>query len=133
MFVERIQGRHLALSFASGIQQPFFPLIDGPMNTTCRLPGVYGKGDDGVPALRINIGDHDFGSHYDVHFIFGEGDRLRTAEPWDVVSGVIARPKLVQVATIESEDNTTLSWAYPLSNYWKMDEKETQFRAFHGW
>lgn len=133
MFVERENGRHLALSFAAGIQQPFFPLIDGPMGMTRKLPGVYGLGENGIPALRINIGDYNMGPHYDVHFIFGEGDRLRTAESWDAVTGVIARPQLVEseLGHSESEDNTALSWAYPLSNYWKMDEEEMRFRAFH--
>lgn len=79
------------------------------------------------------MGEPGFGPFYDVHFIFGEGDRLRPAEPWDMVSGIIARPKLAMGPTFESEDNTMVSWAYPLANYWKMDENEAAFRAFHKW
>ena len=133
MYIERFQGRHLALSFAMDVQQPFFPLPNTPYGFTQRLPGIYGPGHDGVPVLRIDVADPIMGPHYDIHFIFGEGDRLRTAEPWDMVSGIIARPKLVASGSSEYQDNTAVSWAYPLSNYWKMDEEEMRFRAFHGW
>ena len=135
MYIEQVQGRHLALSFASSIQHPFFPLPENPAGFTRRLSGIYGPDENGAPVLRIDVGDPVNGPHYDVHFIFGEGDRLRTAEHWDMVSGVIARPKLVSVPSgIESQDNTEMAWAYPLSNYWKAEDDENdRFKSFHGW
>jgi hypothetical protein len=133
MFIRREQARHLSVSFAAGIQQPFYPITTSPIGITRHLPGIYLIDIYGAPVLQIDIGDPQVGPRYDIHFIFGEGDRLRTAEPWDMVSGIIARPKLALGWHAENADHTELAWAYPLSNYWKADEEEMRFRAFHGW
>jgi hypothetical protein len=134
MFVEQqAGGRQLFVSFAAGIQQNFYPIPDSPFGTTRRLSGIYQLDMYGAPSLQIDIGDPHYGPRYDIHFVFGEGDRLRTAESWDIVSGIIARPKLAMGSHVGGEENTTISWAYPLSNYWKTDEEELHFRNFHGW
>lgn len=132
MFIRREQGRHLAVSFAASIQQNFYPLPRSPIGLTRHLPGVYMIDPYGAPVLQIDIGDPQYGPRYDIHFVFGEGDRLRTAEPWDIVSGIIARPKVAMGWRAADEDGAELAWAYPLSNYWKADEEEMRFRAFHG-
>lgn len=133
MFIQRVTDRQLEVTFTAGIQQAFFPLQSGPFHSTRRLPGIYQTDMYGAPILQIAIGEPHTGPRYDIHFIYGEGDRLRTAEPWDMVSGVIARPQLALGWRAENEDNTELAWAYPLSNYWKAEEEEMRFRAFHGW
>lgn len=129
MFIRHEQGRQLSVSFAAGINQNFYPLTTSPIGITRHLPGLYLIDGSGVPALQIDIGDPNYGPRYDIHFVFGEGDRLRTAEPWDIVSGIIARPKLALGFRAESDDNAELAWAYPLSNYWKADEEEALFLA----
>jgi hypothetical protein len=132
MFIRREHDRHLAVSFAAGIDQNFFGLPTSPIGITRHLPGVYLIDPYGAPVLQIDIGDPQYGPRYDIHFVFGEGDRLRTAEPWDIVSGIIARPKLAMGYRAESADNTELAWAYPLSNYWKVEEEEAKFLAARG-
>jgi hypothetical protein len=133
MFIRRVGENQLEVSFTAGIQQDFFPLHSSPYEMTRRLPGIYQIDMYGAPILQIQIGDLHAGPRYDIHFIYGEGDRLRTAEPWDIVSGVIARPKLSLGWRSENEDSADFAWAYPLSNYWKTDEEEMRFRAYHGW
>ncbi len=133
MFIHRLGERQLEVSFAAGIQSAFFPLISSPFHSTRRLPGVYQLDNYGTPVLQIEIGEPYSGPRYDIHFLYGEGDRLRTAESWDLASGVIARPKLALGWRAENEDNSETSWAYPLSNYWKAEEEEMRFKAFHGW
>jgi hypothetical protein len=133
MYIRRMNGRQLEVSFTAGIQQHFYPLESSPFEVTRHLPGIYLKDHYGAPILQIDIGVPNQSPRYDIHFIFGEGNRLRPAEPWDMVSGVIARPKLALGGRPEQEDNTEMSWAYPLSNYWKADEEEMRFRAFHAW
>lgn len=136
MYIQRISDRQLQVSFTAGIQQAFFPLQSGPYGATRQLPAVYQKDAYGAPVLQIDMGEPYSSPRYDIHFIYGEGDRLRTAEPWDMVSGIIARPKLAlgwQAGQAEQEDNPQLAWAYPLSNYWKAEEEEMRFKAFHGW
>jgi hypothetical protein len=133
MYIQHAHGRHLLVSFTAGIQESFFPLTTSPIGITRHLPGIYMIDSYGVPVLQIDIGDPQNGTRYDIHFIFGEGDRLRTAESWDMVSGIIARPKLALGWRAENEDHAELAWAYPLSNYWKAEEEEMRFKAFHGW
>ncbi len=133
MFIRREFTGRLQVSFTSGIQGSFFPLTTSAIGITRHLPGVYIIDGYGVPALQIDIGNLQFGPRYDIHFIYGEGDRLRPAEPWDIVSGIIARPQLALGWHAENQEHPELAWAYPLSNYWKADEEEMRFRAFHGW
>jgi hypothetical protein len=133
MFVRRDGAGKIFVSFTAGVQENFFPLTTSPIGITRNLPGVYLIDSYGVPALQIDIGNPQFGPRYDIHFIYGEGDRLRTAEHWDIVSGIIARPKLALGWRTENESHPELAWAYPLSNYWKADEEEMRFRAFHQW
>jgi hypothetical protein len=88
MYIQHAHGRHLLVSFTAGIQESFFPLTTSPIGITRHLPGIYMIDSYGVPVLQIDIGDPQNGTRYDIHFIFGEGDRLRTAESWDMVSGL---------------------------------------------
>ncbi len=133
MFIRRESERNLLVSFTAGIQEAFFPLLTSPIGITRHLPAIYMIDSYGVPVLQIDIGEPHRGPRYDIHFVFGEGDRLRTAEPWDIVSGIIARPQLALGWRAANEEHPELAWAYPLSNYWKADEEEMRFRAFHGW
>jgi hypothetical protein len=133
MFIQHVSNRQVEVSFTAGILQHFYPLRSGPVGMTRRLPGVYLKDMHGSPVLQIEIGEPFSGPRLDIHFLFGEGDRLRTAEPWDMVGGVIARPRLALGLHSESEDSTEVAWIHPLGNYWKAEEDEARFREFHGW
>lgn len=133
MYIERLGERQVSVSFTPGIHQLFYPLSIGPYGQTKRLPGVYQLDTYRVPVLQVEIGEPQCPPRYDIQFIFGEGDRLRPAEPWDMVSGVIARPQLALGWRAESDDSPEMAWAYPLSNYWRAEEEEMRFRAFHGW
>jgi hypothetical protein len=66
------------------------------------------------------------GPWYELEFIFGEGNRLRIAEPFDPPSGVIARPRIRKGIFPEAAEHG-ISWAHPLSNFWKADEEEDRF------
>ena len=131
MYIRRIQGRSLAVSFCASVQAPFNPLPDVPGELSHDLAALYLRDATGVMHLRVEAGAPGMGPWYKVHFIFGEGDRLRPAEPWDMVSGVIARPAIEAGNRAESEDDTRMSWALPLSNFWKMEEDEAEFFRHH--
>lgn len=128
MYLKRISGRHLAVSFTAGLHRPFYPLPTVRFGSTHRLPALYQHDPQGLLYLKVEAGEPDFGPAYEVQFIFGEGDRLRPAEPTDLVDGVIARPRLSSGLSDEVK-HTELSWAHPLSNFWKADELEAEFLA----
>lgn len=133
MYIRREHGRQVSVSFTAGLRQPFYPVSFHPNGKTAHIPGLYQIDAYGAPVMQVDIGTEGYGPRIDFHFIFGEGDRLRNAEPWDIVSGVIARPRLILGMVGEEQANAELAWARQLGNCWKADEDEEQFLAGVGW
>lgn len=128
LYVERMHGRSLVVTLTPGIGQPCYPLEGTRDGNTHQLPAVYKPDYNGVPFLRVELGSQGPNESLDFRFLFGEGDRLRPAEPWDIVSGVMARPKLdIGGPAVEGEESTQLGWVEALGNFWKMDEEKEKY------
>ncbi len=96
LHIKRISARQLMVSIAPGHEQPFFPLPEVSYGKSQHLPGLYQHDPHGILFLRVEAGAPEIGPWYELEFIFGEGNRLRIAEPFDPPSGVIARPPRTQ-------------------------------------
>jgi hypothetical protein len=131
MFLKRLVGRQLLVSIAPGHERPFFPLPDLIYSSTHRLSGLYQHDPHGQLFLRVDAGEPGLGPYFEVEFIYGEGDRLRPAEPTDPATGVIARPR-VNHGPGGEQNERGISWALPLSNFWRVPEEEARFWAYHG-
>ena len=131
IFLQQLAGRQLLVSIAPGHEQSFYPLPDILYQSTHRLPGLYQHDPRGQLFLRVDAGEPNLGPFYELEFIYGEGDRLRPAERTDPTDGVIARPR-VNHGSGREYNESGISWAYPLSNFWKAEEEEGRFWAFHG-
>jgi hypothetical protein len=129
LYLKRITGRQLMASISPGHGQPFFPLPEVRYGQSHRLPALYQHDHHGLLFLRIEAGEGEWGPFYEIEFIYGEGDRLRPAEPFDPASGVIARPRVTEGLNPAHGEND-ISWAHPLSNYWKADEEEARYLAW---
>lgn len=129
LYLKRISDRQLMVSISPGHEQPFFPLPEVRYGKSHRLPGLYLHDARGILFLRVDAGEPEIGPWYELEFLFGEGNRLRVAEPFDAPSGVIARPRIRKGIMPEAEE-VGISWADPLSNYWKADEEEARFLAW---
>ncbi|MEM0996841.1 MAG: hypothetical protein AAGN35_07170 [Bacteroidota bacterium] len=133
LYLQRITERQLVVSLTPGHEQPFFPLPEVMYGRTHRLPALYQADVRSHLFLRVDAGQPGWGPYFELEFLFGEGDRLRLAEPWDLASGVIARPRINFGPQAEgSPDGTSISWAYPLANFWKAEEEEKRFLDYLG-
>ena len=103
MYIRRVQGRHLAVSFAPGVEQPFSPQQDAQDGLARNLPALYQLSPLGGLYLRIDVGIPGIGPFYDVHFNVGEGDRMRPAEGFDSVENIIARPGISETPVMEGD------------------------------
>jgi hypothetical protein len=120
MYIRRMRGRQVLVSFASGVRMPCYPLRTG--GATTNLSGVYGYEPGVGPVLRIDTAPGELG--VEIQFSYVRGDRLRHAEPTDLVALVIAIPFI-------PDFKAAIEWLLPLANFSKADEDAPAFLASH--
>jgi hypothetical protein len=120
MYIRRMRGRQVLVSFAGSVRMPCFPLRSG--GATANLSGVYAYEEGLGPVLRIDTAPGEVG--VEIQFSYVRGDRLRYAEPSDLVALVIAIPFIPNF-------QAGIDWLLPLSNYSKADEDAHTFLACH--
>jgi hypothetical protein len=120
MYIRRMRGRQVLVSFAGGLRMPCYPLRSG--GATANLSGVYSFEEGLGPVLRIDTAPGEVG--VEIQFSYVRGDRLRFAEPSDLVALVVAIPFI-------PDFKAAIEWLLPLSNFSKADQDAPAFVASH--
>jgi hypothetical protein len=120
MYIRRMRGRQVLVSFAGSLRMPCFPLRSG--GATANLSGVYSFEEGVGPVLRIDTAPGEMG--VEIQFSYVRGDRLRFAEPSDLVDLVIAIPFI-------PDFTAPIEWLLPLTNFSKADGDTEVFLASH--
>ena len=113
-----MKGRQMWVSFAQGVQGPCFPILSGGL--TKFLTGLYQYIPGTGPVLRVETGPPGMSDVIEFHFHAPQGDRLRYAEPWDAVGGIMVTPHLVS-------GGEYVDWLQHVSSFKKAD---TELEAF---
>lgn len=121
-FIRSLGPRQLLLSFAQGTRLPFYPLADGGL--TVNLSGIYSFEPGVGPFVIVKSSHADDAATFVLRFNCPQGDRLRFAEPWDLVS-------LISMVPSAQARWTEIPWLEPMGPYEKANDDLEMFLALN--